>query len=105
MGIGAFNAYAIGQADCGIGGNLLCCSGVRTVMHRFSKNSENVGCFRFCNRQEKERGKIMKKSYVYLTVKKEEEIQISDIILATAGALFFGMGLYLGYCVLWALLG
>ncbi len=47
----------------------------------------------------------MKKSYVYLTLKKEEEIQISDIILATAGALFFGMGLYLGYCVLWALLG
>ena len=47
----------------------------------------------------------MKKSYIYLTVKKEEEIQISDIILATAGALFFGMGLYLGYCVMWALLG
>ena len=75
-------------------------------MHRFSKNSENVGCFRFCNRQEKERGgKIMKKSYIYLTLKKEEEIRISDIILATVGALSFGIGIYLGYCALWALIG
>lgn len=46
----------------------------------------------------------MKKSYIYLTLKKEEEIRMSDIILATVGALSFGIGIYLGYCVLWALL-
>lgn len=48
----------------------------------------------------------MKKGYIYIKAKEEKKFSYADLkelIQIAVGGLMGGLGLYLGYCFLWAL--